>query len=471
MNMKLKNMKLKTFSYRYFNLSFLAVALFCVIGSSVLSVDAQKRSKAVEDKSLAAESADLDQCRNGALGSEEQCSGSKWANGNLNPQNTHYKEGDSVPYRYKLSGLTPNTPNQITIGYDTIQSDRHAIDYLTTFNRTETTADPCSDILSAPVCASPTVFKIPVDPNVVNGNLTGNQIAGNFTFYGGTITSVSGYTDLPQGGGSVRTTITIFFTPTISNPILAVGGHIATRADWGADNSAVAISGSPYHMRLFDLNGSGGNQDRSLKVDEFSTLLTVIKDVANGTSTTGFNFTATAGLPAVFTLTDDGNNNAAISTPRGITSSDLGVSGTITVAENDTFGTGFLLTGIVCTGTSAANVSTDLSARQVVVNLQNNESVVCTFTNTLFAPTAAEATLSGRVVNARGRAIARTVVSLTDADGTVRQAMTNSFGYYRFSELEAGQTYVVQARHKQYVFAPLTVNLTDNLTAQDLVAQ
>ena len=34
--------------------------------------------------------------------------------------------------------------------------------------------------------------------------------------------------------------------------------------DWGSGNSAGGISGSPYHTRLISLDGSGGNQDRSL---------------------------------------------------------------------------------------------------------------------------------------------------------------------------------------------------------------
>jgi len=55
------------------------------------------------------------------------------------------------------------------------------------------------------------------------------------------------------------------------NAILAWGGHIATRADWGDGNSAAAISGSSYHMRGLDFISqndstvSSGNQDRSLQ--------------------------------------------------------------------------------------------------------------------------------------------------------------------------------------------------------------
>lgn len=453
-------MKHKSFSKSFFNISFLSFALLSLVGFSASNLNAQQLNEA----------ADLDQCRNGKIGSEEPCIGNNWVNGNLNPQNTHYKEGDSVPYRYKFTGLTPGTPNQVTIGYDSIHSGVHALDYLTTFNRTEGSADPCSDLLSVAVCSSPTTFPIPIDPNVVNNNLTGVQIPGVFTFYGGTITSVSSYTVEPQGGGTVRTTITIFFTPTIENSILAVSGHIATRADWGADNSAIAIAGSPYHMRLLDLNGSGGNQDRSLQVDDFSTSITVIKDVANGTSPTGFGFTANTGLPTMFTLTDDGNNNAVNNTPNGI-STNLSPSSTVTITENDLFGTGFQLNDIICTGTASANVTYFFSSRQVTVNVQNNESVTCTFVNAPLNPSASGAEISGRVLNYYGRPISKARVVLTGGNGELRQAITNAFGFYTFEDIPSGETYVIEGFHKRYTFAPIVVNLTDNLTAPTLVGQ
>ena len=57
----------------------------------------------------------------------------------------------------------------------------------------------------------------------------------------------------------------VTFTASDSTVLLAWGGHIASQIDWGAGNSAGSISGSPYHMRLINLdNGSLGNMDRSL---------------------------------------------------------------------------------------------------------------------------------------------------------------------------------------------------------------
>jgi HYR domain/Immunoglobulin domain/Immunoglobulin I-set domain len=59
--------------------------------------------------------------------------------------------------------------------------------------------------------------------------------------------------------------LSIEFTADQETVVLAWGGHIATQFDWGLDNSATSINGSPYHMRLISLDGSSGNQDRSLQ--------------------------------------------------------------------------------------------------------------------------------------------------------------------------------------------------------------
>src|SRR4029078_12275134 len=107
--------------------------------------------------------------------------------------------------------------------------------------------------------------------------------------------------------GDKSAAITINFTTTVAPPVLAWGGHIATRADWGNLNSAVAISGSPYHTRLIDLDGSGGNQDRSLSADAviFPGSVTIIKDAVTN-DPQDFSFTTTGGLsPATFSLDDD----------------------------------------------------------------------------------------------------------------------------------------------------------------------
>jgi len=72
---------------------------------------------------------------------------------------------------------------------------------------------------------------------------------------------------------------------------------------------------------------------------------------------------------------------------------------------------------------------------------------------TILAPTAATATVSGRVVNSAGRGIARAQITLTDTNGETHTALTNPFGYFRFDDVEAGQTYILIVRSKRYQFS------------------
>src|SRR5262249_54894034 len=238
-------------------------------------------------------SATLDQCANDPFPSPntDGCSANAndWVNGNLGSSKASYFEGDSVPYRLRLDNLSLAS-HTVTIEWDTTKSDKHAIDYLTTFNRTVATANPCLGV-SGCNPGTFTTFAIPADPQVTGGGVT--PVAGSFRLYGGTITSLSAYSYANGTGftGDKSARITITFTPSVANPVLVWGGHISTRSDWGQSNSAVSISGSPYHTRLIDLDGSGGNQDRSLSADAvvFPGSITIIKQ-ATPEGTTSFPF-------------------------------------------------------------------------------------------------------------------------------------------------------------------------------------
>jgi hypothetical protein len=87
-------------------------------------------------------------------------------------------------------------------------------------------------------------------------------------------------------------------------------------------------------------------------------------------------------------------------------------------------------------------------------------------------PTAANVTVSGRVTTSEGYGISRAIISLTNAAGVSRSALTNQFGYYKFDEVEVGQTYTVAVNSKKYFFAnnPRIVSVTDELTNLDFSA-
>jgi uncharacterized repeat protein (TIGR01451 family) len=228
------------------------------------------------------EAANIDQCRNGQISAPVPCAGSAWVNGNLGPENSHYREGDSVPFRATLTGIdTSVVTHTLTIQYDTLQSGKHAYDYLTSYNRTETTADATTDVSG--VSGPGTCFSIPVDFSLVFNNPGSSQIPGCIRIWNGTITNITYGTTDATGQRSVIVT----FTATDSTVLLAWGG-----------NSAGAISGSPYHMRLLTLDDVGlGNQDRSLKASTILPVPAVFTTQASfGQITLGQSVTDTATL-------------------------------------------------------------------------------------------------------------------------------------------------------------------------------
>lgn len=87
------------------------------------------------------------------------------------------------------------------------------------------------------------------------------------------------------------------------------------------------------------------------------------------------------------------------------------------------------------------------------------------------APTAAGVQVAGRVRSSDGRGLNGVIVSLqaTD-DGQTRNARTNSFGYYRFSDVPAGGNYIVTATAKAYEFLPKVIFLGEDLADLDFVS-
>ena len=87
-------------------------------------------------------------------------------------------------------------------------------------------------------------------------------------------------------------------------------------------------------------------------------------------------------------------------------------------------------------------------------------------------PTAADAIVSGRVVNQNGRALRGVYLVLhRSSDGETRTAMTNPFGVYRFAGIEVGELYTVYVQSKRYTFdnSPFTFSLTEDFTSLNFV--
>jgi SdrD B-like domain len=80
-------------------------------------------------------------------------------------------------------------------------------------------------------------------------------------------------------------------------------------------------------------------------------------------------------------------------------------------------------------------------------------------------PTAANVSVGGRAVSPSGSGLRGVFVTLREANGTSYTTVTNSFGYYLFNEIQAGQIITVGVESKRYVFNQPTqiINLSDNI--------
>ena len=95
------------------------------------------------------------------------------------------------------------------------------------------------------------------------------------------------------------------------------------------------------------------------------------------------------------------------------------------------------------------------------------------FINGPGGPTAADATVNGRVVDSNGVGVSRAQITLVDGEtGEARTAVTNAFGYYSFADVEVGRLYVLNVLHRRYRFAESqrTIMLGDNAFDLDFVA-
>ena len=410
-----------------------------------------------------------------------------WQNGNLKG----LSEGDSAPYRFYYSGLTPGDEYTAEISFQATNAGARAQDYLTTYNKTFTQADPCQPTSLCGDNAS--TFPIPPDPDVTAACPNCAQ-GGNFTIWGGTITAASDYsldaTKNDYTNNAVRK-ITITFTASSPNVLIAFGGHISSRVEWGFTTKTCAtIQGSPYHVWI------NGLANRSMKVSEifFPGLIKVTKAVAGRTTVNGqpseyttspdtFSFASTNNEIAGFTLTDNYDNCTAYTdtflcaaanvdplasqyiqpspAQQGQTSASdwmiftlnnvasPGASGTI--SETGDSVSGLSLTDLHCTLGVGSPGTIDTSSLAIVFSgFVQGSSATCTFVNSRAGTTAATAVVTGRVTTTAGKGIKGATVTAHNYKGTTVSVKTDAKGNYEFNGLETNDGYSFSASAKGY---------------------
>jgi hypothetical protein len=238
---------------------------------------------------------DLRQCANGTSGIG-QCvtTGGNlgWVSGDLNQNNSLYREGDFVPFRLVVTGLVAGQSYTQGIGYDAVDKSLHTYDYLGTYDASENwpgppapqvvpcggvgdTAGPfaCGNVRRKAhrkaVRNAPSTLAVPTDPytNFPSGS---SQAAGHFSAWGATLTGATYDSSLntPIGvnnSGTIERGINLTFTANGPTAVIAWGGHLASVLDWGQGNTfkSGGASGASFHMRLT----TGGNEELSINVN------------------------------------------------------------------------------------------------------------------------------------------------------------------------------------------------------------
>jgi hypothetical protein len=226
---------------------------------------------------------DFSQCANGPSGigrcvTEGGSLG--WVTGNLNGNDSRYREGDFVPFRLVITDLVAGQSYTQGIGYDAVEKSLHTYDYLGTYDASENWPGPpapqvipcggVGDTAGPHSCGNaPSTLAVPTDVRTTFPPGAA-QAAGQFSAWGATLDDAAYDPSLstPIGvdnSGTIERGINLTFTADGPTAVIAWGGHLASVLDWGQGKTfkSGGASGSSYHMRLT----TGGNRELSINAD------------------------------------------------------------------------------------------------------------------------------------------------------------------------------------------------------------
>ena len=220
----------------------------------------------------------LEQGHNGGVG-RPVLNPVSWTEGNCYDENAHFIEGQSIPYRVTISNVSPGN-HFLIVEWDIRKDGKTAIDYITDVQRISETVNPLRGLSGS--YGAPSYLSIPAPQR--NVSVTGydgtqqqplfsfNQLPASqkrITIYNGTPVSASYLSEGDPSRTYSTTKLKIEFKVTgysSKNIVLAWGGHIASRLDWGAANAPYDNNSSPYRTRVTTFDGKDCfNLDRSLR--------------------------------------------------------------------------------------------------------------------------------------------------------------------------------------------------------------
>ena len=425
---------------------------------------------------LAQPSIGLEQCHNDD-GTEtfQDCSDpigggtNYWGNGNANANSATLVEGNSQNYRAILNNMPIGTEQTIKISQQFTKGGKMAYDFPTGPGNIGTATGgiagikPCDDGAGGSLVAVCPVFvpsnaamtghklafgaisSAPIANALVKASTVAAQTAyfatnegtspsrspSEMYIYGatpglfGVYTFVGSDANVVSGDSELQWTFT--FTPTSPTVVITWGAHVSKTPDYISipKGTALVISGSPYHTSLVSttFTSGGASQDMQMAGDAIvipTGTITIIKDTVPNDAT-NFSYTATGGLATPFLLDDDADATLLNTKTFNAVTANL----TYVITE-DISNPNYTLTNLVCIESGGQNgvaSTVNVGTGVATINLDNGETVTCTYTNTLKQTSL---TLIKRIVNDNGGTLTIAGVTLKVDGNTVVNGTKNN---------------------------------------------
>lgn len=340
---------------------------------------------------------------------------------------------NGIPQNATLSGfMFPSTPSTAKLGVVTLEGDNTVTGDSLSFGGTllSDALNPATNFFNGSHSSLGTAVSTTGDLPQTTGT------AGSMSGLDLDVIDVTSHLSAGQTSATIQASSTgdVYFLATFMTSIVSVSPLLA------ASGNGITISSG-------DTTPSAGDNT------DFGSI-----DVNNGTVTRNFTLTNTGSATLnISPINLTGANAADFSTTTQPSATvAAGGSTTFTVTFNPS-----------ATGTRAATVSissNDPNAALYSFAIQGNGTM---------APTAALVSISGRVTSITGRGIMRVRLSLIDSSGEIRTAMTTSFGYYQFNDVQTGATYILSASGRNYTFSqPVQIlNVTEETNQINFIAR
>lgn len=288
--------------------------------------------------------------------------------------------------------------------------------------------------------------EIPATRSITNLSYDDNDTTHTLTIAGGDLT-VTGTTTLTNG--RVITGANNYIVPS-AGTVTRTAGYID-----GNLNKVYAAAG----LKTFETGTANGYSPATINVTAGTFPLTFLVKANQGTQP---NLTAATSLMRYWTVTPSGGSPSANMTFNYLASDVSGNEAVYRVVR---------VSGGAPTSFDPATTTGMVNAATHVASISNVSQFSDWTAAEPFAPTAAQVSLSGRVTSGKG-GVANARMTLTNSQGVSRSVMTNSFGNYRFDQVNSGETYIIGAAAKGYTFSQpnqaITVN--DSLTGINFAA-